>query len=102
MDKKFTKIGQKRTKVHRKLKKMDKSGQEIYKWTKSGQKSVETKSKCRQKKEKKADKRKTQYRQNINKTSKSVLALLDKKWEKSGYQIGKMWTKTDNVNEMNK
>ena len=55
MDKKFTKIGQKRTKVHRKLKKMDKSGQEIYKWTKSGQKSVETKSKCRRREKKRTN-----------------------------------------------
>ena len=41
MDKKFTKIRQKRTKVQRKLK-MDKSGQKIDKWTKSGQKSFGT------------------------------------------------------------
>ena len=48
MDKKFIIIRQKRTKVHRRLK-MDKIGQKIDKWTKSGHKSVETKSsKCRQ------------------------------------------------------
>ena len=35
--------------------------------------------------------------------SKTGLAKLDKKWKQSGYKIDKIkWTKTDNVNEMDK
>ena len=74
---------------------MDKSGQKIDKWTKSGQISVKNKcTKCRQK----TDERKTKYRQNINKTSKSGLAKLDKKWKKVDIRS----TKTDKVNKMDK
>ena len=70
IDKKFTKIGQKKIgqKLGRKLK-MDKNGQKTDNWTKGGQKVAETtkSTKFRQKQDK------------INKNSKSGLAKLDKK-----------------------